>query len=124
MDDMAPGHVRWHELLTDDWEAAFRFYAGLFGWQKLDAFDMGERGTYQIYGKGGRALGGMMNRPSGYPRPPHWLYYVHVADLDAALGRVKKGNGQVWNGPMEVPGGDRVAQCADPEGALFALHGK
>ena len=28
------------------------------------------------------------------------------------------------NGPMEVPGGDRVAQCADPQGAAFALHGK
>ncbi|TMA59700.1 MAG: VOC family protein, partial [Deltaproteobacteria bacterium] len=28
------------------------------------------------------------------------------------------------NGPMEVPGGDRVAQCVDPQGATFALHGK
>jgi uncharacterized protein len=124
-DDLAPGHVRWHELLTDDWESAFRFYAALFGWQKTDSFDMGkERGTYQMYGKGARTLGGMMNRPPGYPRPPHWLYYIHVADLDGAVGRVKKAGGQVWNGPLEVPGGDRVAQCADSEGALFALHGK
>jgi hypothetical protein len=28
----------------------------------------------------------------------------------------------VLNGPMEVPGGDRVAQCRDPQGAMFALH--
>jgi predicted enzyme related to lactoylglutathione lyase len=124
LDELAPGHVRWHELLTDDWEAAFRFYSALFGWQKTDAFDMGERGTYQMYGKGGRTLGGMMNRPPGYPRAPHWLYYIHVADLDDALERVKKAGGRVWNGPMGVPGGDRVAQCADPEDALFALHGK
>jgi predicted enzyme related to lactoylglutathione lyase len=55
--------------------------------------------------------------------PPHWLYYVKVDDLDAALERVKERGGQVLNGPMDVPGGDRVAQCLDPQGAAFALHG-
>jgi predicted enzyme related to lactoylglutathione lyase len=30
----------------------------------------------------------------------------------------------VINGPMEVPGGDLIAQCLDPQGAMFALHGK
>jgi hypothetical protein len=25
-------------------------------------------------------------------------------------------------GPMEVPGGDYVAQCLDPQGAMFAIH--
>jgi predicted enzyme related to lactoylglutathione lyase len=25
-------------------------------------------------------------------------------------------------GPMEIPGGDRIAQCLDPQGAAFALH--
>ncbi len=119
------GHFSWHELLAGEWEAAFRFYSQLFGWQKTDAMDMGpERGTYQMYGKGGRTLGGMMTRPKGYPAPPHWLYYVNVKDLDAALGRTKKGDGKVMMGPTEVPGGDRVAQCVDPQGAAFALHGK
>jgi uncharacterized protein len=28
---------------------------------------------------------------------------------------------QVLNGPMEVPGG-LIAQCLDPQGAMFALH--
>jgi predicted enzyme related to lactoylglutathione lyase len=23
---------------------------------------------------------------------------------------------------MDVPGGDRIAQCMDPQGAVFALH--
>jgi predicted enzyme related to lactoylglutathione lyase len=117
------GHFSWHELLTDDWEAAFRFYATLFGWQKKEAFPA-PSGTYQIYAKGDRTLGGMMNRPKGYPAPPHWLYYVKVGDLDAAIGRVKKNDGKVWNGPIEVPGGTRIAQCVDPQGAPFALQGK
>jgi len=28
----------------------------------------------------------------------------------------------VLNGPMEVPGGDMIAQCMDPQGAMFAVH--
>ncbi|HWK08496.1 MAG TPA: hypothetical protein VNR64_00500 [Vicinamibacterales bacterium] len=32
--------------------------------------------------------------------------------------------GRVLNGPMDVPGGDRVAQCLDPQGAAFAVHSK
>jgi predicted enzyme related to lactoylglutathione lyase len=23
---------------------------------------------------------------------------------------------------MEVPGGSRIAQCSDPQGAMFAIH--
>ena len=121
--EVATRHFSWHELVAGDWESAFRFYSQLFGWQKTDAIQ-GPMGTYQMYGKGGRTLGGMMTKPKDYPAPPHWLYYVKVADLDGALARVKKDGGQVMHGPMEVPGGDRVAQCTDPQGAAFALHGK
>ena len=117
------GHFVWHELIAADHESAFRFYAELLGWQKTDVFQ-GPTGPYQMYGKGGRTFGGMMTTPKGYPAGPHWLYYVTVADLDGALDRVKKGGGQVWNGPMDIPGGERVAQCVDPQGAAFALHGK
>lgn len=28
------------------------------------------------------------------------------------------------NGPMDVPGGDRIAQCMDPQGAAFAVHSR
>jgi predicted enzyme related to lactoylglutathione lyase len=58
------------------------------------------------------------------PGPPFWLYYVYVKDLDKAAESVKQHGGQVLNGPMEVPGGDRIAQCMDPQGAAFAIHGK
>jgi predicted enzyme related to lactoylglutathione lyase len=36
--------------------------------------------------------------------------------------KVAKLGGRVINGPMEVPGGDLIAQCLDPQGALFAVH--
>jgi predicted enzyme related to lactoylglutathione lyase len=117
------GHFSWHELMAGELGGAFRFYSQLFGWEKTQAVES-PMGTYQMYGKGGRTLGGMATKPKDYPAPPHWLYYVKVDDLDGALARVKKDGGTVMHGPMEVPGGDRVAQCADPQGAAFALHGK
>lgn len=117
------GHFVWHELLANDWEAEFRFYAELLGWEKRQAMDMGDMGTYQIFGKGDRDFGGMMNRPPGYPLPPHWLYYVRVDDLDAAIERVKKAGGKIWNGPMPIPGNERIVQCGDAQGTAFALLG-
>ena len=64
----------------------------------------------------------MFNKPAEMSGPPMWLYYVTVDDVDAAVAEVKKLGGQVLNGPMEVPDGGRIAQCVDPQGALFALH--
>ncbi len=117
------GHFSWNELIAGDREGAFRFYSELFGWQKTGSVEA-PSGTYQMYGKGDRMFGGMMTRPEGHPAPPHWLYYAKVDDLDAAVARVGKRGGQVLYGPMEVPGGSRVSQCVDPQGAAFALHGE
>ncbi|RMH12993.1 MAG: VOC family protein, partial [Gemmatimonadetes bacterium] len=127
----APGHappaemgeVSWHELHTEGWEQAWDFYATLFGWTKTEAMDMGDMGTYQMFATGpdGVTVGGMFDK---MPEVPvcHWLFYVQVPDLEAALAAVNEGGGRVLNGPMEVPGGDRVAHCVDPQGAVFALH--
>ena len=41
-----------------------------------------------------------------------------------AAERVKASGGQVLNGPMEVPGGDLIINCLDPQGASFSLHQK
>ena len=116
----APGQVGWRELYASDWASAFEFYAGQFGWTKADAVDMGAMGTYQLFAAGGVAIGGMMDKPGGMPRPA-WLFYFNVAGLDAAVARVSERGGQVLNGPMQVPGGSWIAQCMDPQGAMFAL---
>ncbi len=116
------GEFSWHELATTDHEAAFAFYADLFGWQKTDATDMGEMGTYQMYGVAGMPMGGMFNKPAELPGPPCWLLYTRVDDVHRAVEKVETLGGKVLNGPMEVPGGDWVAQCMDPQGAAFALH--
>jgi predicted enzyme related to lactoylglutathione lyase len=83
-------------------------------------------GTYRTFRDTGHEGDGADGGISGVAQRPgvstHWLYYITVDDLDAALKRVKDKGGEVLNGPMEVPGGDRVAQCHDPEGAAFALY--
>jgi len=116
------GRFSWHELATSDYKGALAFYTDLFGWEPQDAMDMGEAGTYQIYGRGGESFGGMFDKPDEMPGPPMWLYYISVDDCTTAAEQVKELGGQVVNGPMEVPGGDLIAQCLDPQGALFALH--
>jgi predicted enzyme related to lactoylglutathione lyase len=115
-----PGHAGWRELYAGDREAAFAFYSKLFGWTKAAHHDMGPMGLYQLFAAGSETIGGMMNKPPQVPAPC-WLYYFNVEGIDAAIGRVQAGGGQILNGPMEVPGGSWIAQCADPQGAIFCL---
>lgn len=118
------GEISWHELVTTDPNAAWDFYRALFGWEKTESMDMGPLGLYQMYGRKGRTLGGIFRKPPEMPAPPHWLLYIKVASADTAVETVKRLGGQLLNGPMEVPGGsgDRIAQCMDPQGAVFAVH--
>lgn len=115
------GEFSWHELLTADYETGYEFYKDLFGWKVHDDMDMGEYGIYRIYGGDGPPLGGIMTRPPDMP-VSGWIFYIRVKDLDATVDRVKSSGGKLLNGPIEVPGGDRIAQCVDPQGAMFALH--
>ncbi len=117
-----PGRVGWHELRAADQETAFAFYAGLFGWTKAEAIDMGPMGTYQLFATGGAPVGGMMTRSNSMP-PPSWLYYFNVDSAERAATRVRDAGGQVVNGPLQVPGGSWIVHCLDPQGAMFAVVG-
>jgi predicted enzyme related to lactoylglutathione lyase len=116
------GDFSWHELATTDGVAAFRFYEQLFGWVKTDAMDMGPSGVYQMFGWGGKSMGGVYTAAKDRPAPPNWLSYIVVPDANQAVERVKRAGGKVLNGPMEVPGGDLIATGLDPQGGSFAVH--
>lgn len=117
-----PGLIAWRELNASDGATAFDFYAGLFGWRKGQAMDMGPAGVYQIYGKGDVDFGGIMTRMPEAPMP-YWLYYINVADIEATHGRIGANGGKVLHGPVEVPGGMWIVQGMDPQGAMFAVVG-
>jgi len=119
------GEASWHELMTTDWQAAMTFYEAAFNWQPTDQMDMGPEGKYQMFNRPHGMIGGMMNKPKAMANvPPNWVIYFRVPDVDAAAERIKANGGKVLNGPMEVPGGDRVVTAADPQGAAFGLHAK
>ncbi len=119
-----PREFFWHELTTSDQAAAIKFYEQLFGWEKKSEFDMGPMGIYHLYGRGEFTYGGIMQKTPDGPGT-YWLHYVRVADsADAAADRAKKAGATPMVGPMEVPGGDRVAILRDPQGAVFAVHSR
>ena len=115
-----PGHVGWHELHAGDLDRAFAFYSGLFGWTKADAMDMGPMGIYQMFAIDGVPSGGMMTKT---PQIPHAVLALLFQRRWHRRGHDAREEG--WrpdpNGPMEVPGGSWIAQCSDPQGAMFAM---
>lgn len=119
------GEASWHELMTTDAPAALKFYGEVFGWQPSDTMDMGPMGKYYMFNRPHGMIGGMMNKPPQMTNmPSNWQIYFRVPDVDAAVERVKANGGRILNGPMDVPGGDRVVNAMDPQGAAFSLHAK
>ena len=121
--DPAQREFSWHELTTTDQPAAISFYEQLFGWEKKGEFDMGDMGVYYLFGRDRFTYGGMMKQQPGGPGS-YWLHYAHVDSADAATERATKAGATVMVGPMEVPGGDRIAVLRDPQNAVFAVHSK
>ena len=123
------GDVAWCDLGTTDLEASYQFYHDVFGWEIRQDMDMGEGNIYRLVtvpnapALKDRSFGGIYKKADNMPGPkdPMWLYYVAVADINGATKAVKDNGGQVIGGPMEVPGGDQIAICLDPENTIFAL---
>jgi predicted enzyme related to lactoylglutathione lyase len=117
------GGVYWHELITTDYQAAFRFYEQLFGWKIANEMSMGDAGVYRIFGTPTmpNGAGGIYTKPPQQPGPPAWLPYIHVASVEKAADVAKSIGAQIMHGPADVPGG-RIIIGMDPQGAMFALH--
>ncbi|MBM4183910.1 MAG: VOC family protein [Gemmatimonadetes bacterium] len=113
------GEFSWHELATTDPDAAWRFYESLFGWKKMEAMQT-PMGLYQMFGRGAFMYGGIYTKPAASPASPNWLAYIKVASVDAATPKATSLGGRILAGPMDVPGGDRIVMCVDPQGAAFS----
>jgi len=122
-DTSKPGHIGWHELYAANGATIFDFYGKLFGWVKGDAIDMGPAGKYQMFSTAGDGvIGGMMTKPASMPVAA-WAFYFNVPSVAAAVPKVKAGGGTIVTAPEEVPGGQWIVRCVDPQGAQFALLG-
>ncbi len=118
------GGFIWYELMTDDAEAAGKFYSAVVkGWT------FGERVPTEVEYRmiqrsdGGNA-GGVLTlneeMKSGGARPV-WLGYLHVRDVDTKVATIKAEGGQAMMEPWDQAGVGRLAMVTDPQGAPFYL---
>lgn len=116
---MAHGSFGWNELMTNDVEAAKRFYEATLGWT-FDGMPM-EKGTYWLAKVGDKMVGGVMNMEGVVPPgvPPHWFSYVEVDDVDARVAKIEAAGGMVMRAPFDIPEVGRIAILADPTGAAM-----
>jgi uncharacterized protein len=115
-----PGTMGWNELLSGDWKEAWEFYHAMFGWEKMEAVEMGPVGTYQTFGLDNKSFGGMMTKRAEMPMA-YWNYYWNVASCSATVKTLNDAGGKVMFGPMQVPGGNWIVNASDPQGAMFAV---
>ena len=117
----ALGEFSWRELATPTWKrhgpSTRRSSAGRkrAGW------------TWERWGSTRCSAGAHIRWGASSTAPPEmpavgWLLYMRVPDAHAAAKTVTELGGRILNGPMEVPGGDLIAQCMDAQGVAFAVH--
>ncbi|NNE09753.1 MAG: VOC family protein [Gemmatimonadetes bacterium] len=113
------GKVIWHDLMTTDVEKSKDFYKKLLGWE-CNVTDMGEAGKYNMIRSGSTDLGGYMPLDEKSGLPSHWIAYVGVGDVDAAIKAAVKTGGKVGVEPMDMPGVGRFGVISGPEGAWIS----
>ena len=121
--DSEAGAPCWHELHTRDYAAALDFYRTALGWETRTLSDSDDfRYSQMVSGDGGYA--GVLDAGGSLPEgvPSHWLIYLGVPDVDAALARTVELGGTVVAAAQDSPFG-RLAQIADPTGASVKIVG-
>lgn len=111
----------WTELHSRDYAATLDFYRAVLGWQTEVMSDTDDfRYTTAIFG--GEQLLGVMDSAAFLPDgvPSHWSTYLGAVDVDKTLAAVTDNGGTVLRPAEDTPYG-RLAQVADPTGAMFSL---
>jgi uncharacterized protein len=107
------------QLQTQDLESAKEFYAQLFNWE-LDEHQT-PVGPYAEILAGGDKIGGMVGHRDK-EKPPYWVPYVKVTDINATSEKAKTLGATVLQGPMQLPDKTWFCLIMDTTGATFGLH--
>lgn len=117
-----PLKVWWHELNTWEPDQARHFYRATLGWDfQRTALPDGD--TYWVAWKDGRAVGGIfqLTEPHCDGIPSHWMTYLAVPDIIAALVKAEAAGGEVLRKAFRLSGVGRLAVVTDPTGAIIGL---
>ena len=114
------GKFVWFDLLTEDVQAAQKFYGELFGWQFKTK---GNSSDYIVINSGDKPIGGIAsyNNKESEDQVSIWLASLSVEDVDRAVSATKARYGKVLDAPIDVKGRGRMAVIQDPEGAELVL---
>jgi predicted enzyme related to lactoylglutathione lyase len=118
---MMQGEFCWNELATRDVEKAKKFYSAMFGWQ-FEEYDTGEL-IYTLVKSGDKKFAGIWQIPEADQAkiPPHWMSYILVSDLKAAVENAKKNGATVIVDVKKVGDMGQLAVIIDPVGAHLAF---
>ncbi len=114
------------EIIGADPARLRRYYGALFGWE----FGVGDAATEAVSRPGEygfvaddvAGINGGVGGGRGYER--RVLFYVGVADVEAALRQTESLGGKRLMGPEPKSGGDfAVGHFADPEGNVIGVAG-
>jgi uncharacterized protein len=111
------GKVVWHDLMTKNLEGSKAFYGELFGWR------LQKQGPWSFLcpADSDQHFGTMMMLESTQPMPSHWVPYITVDDIDAALKAIPAHGGVLHTGKMAAGETGHFAVAADPQGATFTV---
>lgn len=118
-DDDKVGKFVWFDLVTDDVEAAKRFYGGLFGWQ----FEASDHSDYTVVKHDAKPIAGIAAVPpvNNKAAGGRWLASLSVDNVASAAEAVRAHGGTVHEGPDRIPDRGEMAIVTDPQGAQFVL---
>jgi predicted enzyme related to lactoylglutathione lyase len=123
MSDKRHGVPNWVDCATTDLDAAEAFYAKMFGWTSKRIPGSGGM-VYALQYLDCKRVAGLFELPEPVRAMgvgPHWETSIEVADLPAALYKVRAGGGMVLAGPATEPGVGDMATIQDPVGAVLRL---
>ena len=107
------------DLRTPDVAASRAFYTEFAGLTVTDV-PTGTGAIAMFTSDNGAPWGGFTLLPEGDPRPPQWVPYLPVGDLDQAARRSVELGATVIRDRMDLPSGSLIL-ITDPGGATVAL---
>jgi predicted enzyme related to lactoylglutathione lyase len=117
------------DIIGTDPQRLREYYGALFGWSfaapspvAAAVSDTDQYGFLDlVQADDGSGIRGGVGGGAGFT--PHAVFYVGVADVDAALRHAEELGGTRIMGPARSPNGLVVAHFSDPEGTVIGLAG-
>ena len=112
------GKLVWYELVSSDPARSKAFHAELLGWTIEGQETAGMK--YELAKAGGKDVA-TIRQSDDKKTKSHWVPFVSVPDVDAAVATVEQNKGKVVKAAMDVPDIGRYALVSDPNGSRFAV---